>query len=135
MICVEWRPEFLVGVEEVDSQHRQLFVMISRLREAIDQQAAADELQMMLDGLVVYLKEHFGCEESLLAGHPGWSEHHRQHWRFTEKVLHFLREFKRSKGQGGNDLAMEICDFLCGWLQEHSVAMDRCFFTDNDASA
>ncbi len=134
MVCTEWRDTFLVGVDEVDVQHRQLFSMLTNLHAAIERQVDADDLVVILDGLVTYLKEHFSCEEALLAGHPRWGEHHRQHWWFTEKVLYFMREFKRAEGLDRNPLAMEICGFLCGWLQEHIVMMDRSYFLRNDLS-
>ncbi|MDH3360345.1 MAG: bacteriohemerythrin [Desulfobulbaceae bacterium] len=130
MSCSEWRQEFLVGVEEVDAQHQQLFGMLSHLQEAITRRAEDSELGVIVDGLIVYLKEHFDCEQALLLDHPGWPEHHRQHWQFTEKVLWFLREFKRSEGQGGNGLAHEMYDFLCGWLKEHIVEVDRRYFLE-----
>ena len=135
MVCLQWRPEFMVGVEEVDIQHQQLFAMLSRLGVAIERQADHDDLLEILDGLVAYLKEHFSCEEALLKSHPGWEEHHRQHWRFTEKVLKFLRDFGRTEGRGNNGLAREIYDFLCGWLQEHIVVMDRRYFREEVSSA
>lgn len=134
MVCVEWRQEFLVGVEEVDGQHRHLFAMLATLRDAIEQQADYHDLLVILNDLVVYLREHFSCEQALLHSHPRWAEHHRQHWRFTEKVLYFLREYKRLKGSNGNTLAVEIYDFLCDWLQAHIVAVDRCYFAELDAA-
>ena len=131
MVCLQWRQEFMVGVEEVDAQHRQLFAMLSRLHAAIEQQAADTDLGEILDDLVVYLKEHFSCEEELLKSHPGWEEHHRQHWQFTEKVLGFLWQLKRSEGRGGNGLAREMYEYLCHWLQEHIVEIDRRYFKES----
>lgn len=135
MGCVEWRQEFLVGVEEVDTQHRQLFSMLSDLYRAIEKRADEEDLLQTIDGLIAYLKEHFSCEEALLRHHPRWEEHHRQHWRFTEKVLHFLLAFKRRKGEGEHhDLSMEIYDFLCNWLQSHILEVDRRYFAEQEAS-
>ncbi|MDH3392615.1 MAG: hemerythrin family protein [Desulfobulbaceae bacterium] len=131
MQCLEWRREFLVGVQDVDAQHQQLFAMLSALYTAIERHADEDDLLQTIDGLLVYLKEHFSREEALLRSHPRWDEHHRQHWRFTEKVLVFLREFKRRKGRGEhNSLALEIYDFLCGWLRAHIVEVDRRYFAE-----
>lgn len=133
MICLEWRQEFLVGDEVVDAQHRQLFEMLASLRAAIEQCAGNSELEAIVDGLVVYLKGHFSCEEDLLRTHPQWDEHHRQHWHFTEKVLYFLREIKRSATRIDNGLACEMYDFLCDWLQKHIVGVDRRYFREKDS--
>jgi len=130
MVCVEWREEFRVGVEEVDAQHQRLFAMLAGLRAGIERQAADTELGALIDDLVAYLKEHFDHEETLLRGHPRWAEHHRQHWRFTENILHFIRDSRRAEGRGGNRLAREMHDFLCSWLQEHIVVMDRNYFQE-----
>ncbi|MDH4320670.1 MAG: bacteriohemerythrin [Desulfobulbaceae bacterium] len=128
MDCVEWREEFRVGVAEIDAQHQRLFAMLAQLRGGIARQETEGELMAFIDGLIDYLKEHFSHEEGLLRDHPRWAEHHRLHWRFTEQILQFLREGKRAEGRGGIRLALEMHDFLCGWLQAHIVGTDREYF-------
>ncbi|MDH5299169.1 MAG: bacteriohemerythrin, partial [Desulfobulbaceae bacterium] len=129
MSVVEWREEFRVGVQEIDGQHRQLFAVLARLDRAAEEEQHAG-LDPILDELVRYLKEHFSAEERLLHTHPRWPEHHRLHWQFTEKTLHFLREWQRADGpEERSRLIAEIRYFLCPWLKDHILKTDRQYFS------
>lgn len=128
--AVEWREDFRVGVEEIDEQHQRLFAMLDRLDRAVAGGEAPDDLVVIVDGLIAYLKEHFGCEENLLGSHPRWPEHHRLHWQFTEQTLRFLRDFQRASDADCLRLATEIRDFLGHWLQDHILQTDRRFFAE-----
>jgi len=134
MACVAWRDAFRVGVEEIDTQHQQLFAILARLDQEVASESSGN-LAITINALVAYLKEHFSREEALLASHPQWQEHHRLHWQFTEQVLRFLRDFKRATGPDCLLLAGEIRDFLARWLQDHILRTDRCFFAGSSQPA
>lgn len=130
MSYIQWREDLQVGITAIDEQHQQLFAKFSRLDEVIEQEKETNELPVILDKLVAYLKEHFSCEESLLKGHPKWPEHHNQHWQFTEHVLKFLWAFKGATASEQRRLAHEIRNFLYQWLQQHIIHTDRQYFKD-----
>ncbi len=128
MTELAWRDAYLVGVEEIDGQHRQLFILLAGLDAALAVNSPAD-LSAAVTGLIDYLKEHFDREEALLGGHPDWPAHHLLHWRFTAQVLGFLRDFKRAGGPESRRLAAEIRDFLLLWLKNHILETDQRFFS------
>ena len=81
------RPQFdskyLVGIDRVDREHRQLFEIAARVYDSL---GASDEAaEAITDAAVIelldYTVTHFASEESLMeeAGYPELESHRRQH--------------------------------------------------------
>ena len=119
-----WSDRFLVGVSEIDGQHRRLIEMVSAFYAALDgRRPAKQALGELLKGLVEYTRYHFATEERLmaLARFPDSQEHRAQHADFTRRVGDLMDRFSR----GRLVLSIEATTFLREWLTDHILVSDK----------
>ncbi len=120
-----WKPEYSVGNEKIDSQHRYLFELWILLDSIKDQEANRLSLQQALLSLFDYVEIHFGDEEQILAAHPDIETHKAIHADFIQQSKSFMDEFQ----QDTLDIH-EVTDFLRHWLIEHIVETDIRYFKE-----
>lgn len=73
--------KYLLGIEELDSQHITVFSMLGELQAACAENAAPDMLGPLAKKLADYLMAHFDHEESFMGAInlPNRAEHKQQH--------------------------------------------------------
>ena len=76
-----------VGVEEIDSQHKELFKMINNLDAAIKNGKPQKEIVRLIGFLDDYVVEHFGTEERYMTDHDyaDYPYHKKKHEWFIEE--------------------------------------------------
>lgn len=119
---LEWKEEYAMGFEQIDSQHRKIFNIINSLNTALQEQHGTDVIWDTLDELVQYADYHFKYEEELFAEfhYAGTAAHVAEHNAYTEHVSHFIMESKES-----NTLPYRVLDFLMEWWTHHITGIDR----------
>jgi len=121
----EWKPEYSVGVAQIDAQHKQLFEMAADLHKAMLSGQAKSALASLLARLVSYTRSHFATEEGLMQSshYSGYAHQKAEHDALTQKVMAFQKDFEA----GRVAVSVEILQFLGGWLREHIGVTDRKF--------
>jgi len=122
MPFAEWSDELSIGIESIDSQHKELIEALNNLNDAYDspnrQRAAETCLTKMKD----YMREHFADEEQFMKDidYPGIETQKREHRQFTDKVSDY-------------DVAQislytpfqDMLDFLKEWFVDHIKTNDK----------
>ncbi len=113
-----WKPEYSVGDEHLDKQHRGLIELIDML----DNQSRMGDV---LERLEIYVDEHFRDEEAMLekAGYPDLAAHKQQHKAFEEWLSVSRRAFREPEVSG--ILCESIRAYLKGWLVNHIMVSDK----------
>jgi hemerythrin len=113
-----WKPEYSVGDDHLDAQHRGLIELINML----DEQSRMGEV---LEKLEIYVDEHFRDEEAMLekAGYPDLAAHKQQHKAFEEWLAVSRRAFREPEVSGM--LRDSIRAYLKGWLVNHIMVSDK----------
>lgn len=113
-----WKPEYSVGDDHLDSQHRGLIELIDML----DSQSRMGEV---LERLEVYVDEHFRDEEAMLekVGYPELAAHKQQHKAFEEWLAVSRRAFREPEVSAM--LRDSIRAYLKGWLVNHIMVSDK----------
>ena len=65
---IEWSNDYVLGIAEIDDQHRALVGMINALDASTHADYSAENMRKMLDELNAYVRDHFAFEERLMAG-------------------------------------------------------------------
>lgn len=125
------RPEFgeqyLVGIEQVDREHRQLFEIAARVHDRVADsgEAALQAARVDVAELIDYTRTHFASEESLMAaaGYPGLAEHRELHQRLLSQV----HDMEMRVELGERYVPVDLSRFLYNWLVCHIRAHDRRF--------
>lgn len=112
---LEWKPEYLLGNDVVDAQHRQIFEYYNNICGTEPQSIDRDRL---LDEFVAFAIEHFAEEEGLMERahyQPALFAHHKaSHERILQSLLGL-----RTKSVD------EILEFFGAWLVDHMLIEDR----------
>jgi hemerythrin len=123
MALFEWKPEYSVQFEIIDSQHKRLFEIANELHVALKGGKGKDQLSALLSNLIAYTKNHFATEENLMRIHsyPDYACHKKLHDELTRQVMQFQKEF-----DAGNSTtsASDVMQFLSDWLRHHIMETD-----------
>ena len=121
---VMWEDEYLVGVDEIDAQHRGLFNLYNALLVAYK---AGDHtiVSHAFEELATYLDKHFSAEEVFWQRDDViYKEHRKLHFDFVKHIL-------RVTGDGNNLESLSgLLDFLSTWLIDHVQTVDKIQFEE-----
>ena len=120
---IEWKPEYSVGIESIDQQHRKLVGLINSLQTAVDYSTGEEFERQALEELVDYTRTHFKYEEGLMEQHgfPDFEAHRAEHERMIAKVNDVMEAYRQDQ-----DNAMKnAITFLKSWLINHINGTDQ----------
>ena len=125
MAVFNWKPEYSVGVAEIDKQHMVLIDMINELYDAMSQGKGQDVLKSILSKLTNYTITHFGWEEKNMSNYnyPESFDHKDAHKVFIAKVTDLNTKFTA----GSTFITIEVGNFLKDWLLNHILKTDKKF--------
>ncbi|MDH4227189.1 MAG: bacteriohemerythrin [Deltaproteobacteria bacterium] len=122
---LEWKSSFLVGVDAIDSQHKELFDKVNSFLKAMGPDKRAAEFEETLKFLEDYVIKHFSDEEKLMHLHcfPHADSHMMQHKEFKNR----LNDFKAAYAAKGITLpfTVEVSGYLTNWLIKHISVLDK----------
>lgn len=123
MEIIEWTESLSVGIAKVDEQHKMLFRMMEELDQAIRNNEESDVVEDVLTNLFNYAQSHFSLEEELFRKYkyPETALHELEHQRFIAKAFAF-KERLSTRRPG---LAIELLNFLSGWVHNHIELTDK----------
>lgn len=118
----------LIGVEEIDAEHKHLFDLLNNAVYILNDQYAGDkytEIKDLLQELQDYAEEHFAHEEAYMKKirDPELILQRPQHLFFEEKVIELM--VKNIDDDDEQQEALEeIINFLARWLYHHIIGSD-----------
>lgn len=118
-----WGPKLILGITEIDDQHKKLVALINQLHKAMKLKKGLRKSGEILNGLVDYTVYHFGYEEELFKkhGYPEKADHVKMHKELVDQVM----EFKSQLEQGKATLTVDLMNFLKDWLKNHIMKKDQ----------
>ena len=118
---MDWKTKCLIGIPEIDEQHKQLFECIDRLENAKDERQRELAVYFVMDELKDYARIHFAVEEIImrLFDYPGLEAHIAEHGEFTARLKSL------AKIELNHDVHAEAGSFLRGWLTKHIMISDK----------
>ena len=121
---IAWSRELETGYEKIDTQHKQLFKMVSDLIESCQRKDSRITIEETLLFLVEYTAKHFADEEkiALLYKYPQFAEHRRMHVKFTELVGNFVKQYEEDGDS--ESLSTTVHKVIVSWLIQHIQGED-----------
>jgi hemerythrin-like metal-binding protein len=120
---MDWYDDYNIDVEPIDSQHKELVAMVSRLQDALSSGAINAEIAHALKFLVEYTQHHFKDEEKIMTaiGFADLDNHRRLHGKLIEEIKNILLDLKKGK----TIHPYQLIDFLTDWLINHIRHEDK----------
>ena len=123
----EFTDEYLIGIDLIDREHRELFNIIGQaehLVKSIDSNTGYDQIIELLNKLKVYTSQHFQDEEEYMESiqYEGLAAQKRAHEAFIDKLENInLDEIEDSP----EEYLQKLLEFLLGWLINHILNADK----------
>lgn len=119
-----WTDDLTVGIWEIDTQHRALFVQLEKLLDACMVGRELDEVVEMMVFLDDYVDSHFEAEERLQreAGYPEYERHRAEHLIFRATLERLKAELVKSGVT--RDFVLRVNQTLIDWLKTHIRSVD-----------
>jgi hemerythrin len=126
---IEWRSEFLLGIEKIDEQHKKLFQIASEIHQAMRNQLVTDkydEIVRLITELKDYTVFHFTYEEEYMSniGYRKLLSHKVEHHDFVEKISNI--DYNRVD-MNQDEYLTELLDFVVDWIAKHIMETDRAY--------
>lgn len=122
---LEWAPEFEIGNEYVDLQHRYFLDLIMRIGDIFKETSDDDYKNRLMTELQKYAEFHFASEENIMIalGLPGVDDHRLLHLRLLEELQHYKMNL-----ESGIKTIDEFLEFITDWFLVHTLHEDRKLF-------
>lgn len=124
METFHWEDSMAVGVSLMDVDHRKLVEILASLQQSMGRSSSSRELvAATIDTLVVYTVDHFRHEEEAMRLHhyPDAEQHTNEHAELMVRLM----AFKERADAGQVASALELMDFLGGYLTTHMLNSDK----------
>ena len=119
---LNWDLTLDIGIDSIDSQHRELFNRLDQLLASIDDGRSNDEVIKTLDFLEEYVVKHFNEEEEI-QNRINYPLLNIQHEEFKGNLKEFRNIFET---QGTSILlAINIQEKLVSWFKNHIMNLDK----------
>lgn len=122
----EWKPEYELGVAEIDNAHHEIFIMAKKLYfQSYRPHESALGAKNSLEFLKNYVIRHFEEEEAYMRqiAYPGYMQHVEQHAKFRDKILPRLENDLRSEHFSG-EIIYRFLTILRLWITRHILIYD-----------
>ncbi len=124
-MTLKWTEDLSVGVDVIDSQHKELFATAAALLEAVGRGEGQGEVTKVIAFLEEYVENHFQMEEMYMkrysyAEYPG---HKMEHTAFIGDFYDLRQELDNDGVTP--DLTIRLVNRLGEWLVQHIGRKDK----------
>jgi hemerythrin len=122
-LFVKWKDEYSIGIDEIDSQHKQLLRLFSMLEEQVRDGQSWSGIHYSIVEMINFARFHFQFEEALmrLYGFADYEEHCAAHRNILVKADSVLGESLQNSTR--DDVAL----FFRDWLVHHIQGDDQSY--------
>lgn len=122
MASLRWKPEYSVGVEAVDHEHRELIELVNRIGKTLISGRPLSEVEDEFGDLHRAISSHFALEERFMRerGYDQLPQHKADH----ERLLDDLREIMDGYRDGRKDSMAQLTEVVDSWFAVHFQTHD-----------
>lgn len=124
---IAWKPEYELGIKEIDAQHIKLVAILNTLIDAMRSGKGRQIAGDILKDLVSYMDTHFKTEEVYFEkfNYAETIAHVAEHEKLRTRVLELVADLDKNKLL----ISGELLRFLTTWLDGHIRRTDRKYIT------
>ena len=120
---MQWNPEYAIGIQEIDDQHKTLLQFIAEFEDAVAGKVHWNTVQPLIVRAREFVRFHFAVEESLMqiVSYPQLVPHRAEH-RYVLNQFAALEQRVLRKG-----MKAELMPMISAWLFQHMTESDKPF--------
>jgi hemerythrin len=124
-MSLEWDESLVLGLDEIDKQHRSIFEQFKKVSEAAQQGKSAAIIEELAAFLFEYAHLHFSTEDGIMVeyGYPKIEVQREEHATFSRDA----NEIRQRIGRQGasKEIAIEATAKLMRWIIQHIRKHDK----------
>ncbi len=116
MTLLTWKPEYSVGIESVDSEHREMIELINAVYDAIEDKKNPQSIEHFLGEVHATISAHFALEERVMrnANYDEFEAHKEDHEELLDEIRDLMDRFFDTPVQGLQLLQENLSDWFAG---------------------
>lgn len=122
MNLLQWKPEYSVGVESVDDEHRDMIAMINTVYQQLGSNPDVARIESFLGDIFSAISGHFALEERLMknAGYAEYEAHKDNHEELLDQIRDLMDDYACDPASGKKKLQ----EGLSTWFAQHFSTFD-----------
>ncbi len=120
-----WRPEYSVGIDDVDDQHKHLLRLLARVGTLTSTGKGGSALSKLMAELQDYAAFHFSSEEHLMKSVALPTSHVQLHLAAHGQYWRSVADFQARLQAGDASVGLALHAFLQSWWLNHICELDR----------
>ena len=116
MSLLAWKPEFSLGVESVDDEHRDMIAMINNAYDQMLNCAEIERPELFLSDIYIAIAAHFAHEERLMvkARYHEYKEHRADHENLLITIRNIMESYLANPEGAQDTLKTGLTDWFTG---------------------
>ena len=122
---LEWSDSYLVGIEELDIEHKDLINRLNQLHNKFyRRQGDKSRIEDYLKEIHDRVQAHFTMEEGMMRDtkYPDFEQHKKEHDNFLGVIDNLIKKYKTSPDYSFTEV---LEDILREWIGNHIAASDH----------
>ncbi len=121
---IEWSDEYLIGIEELDYEHRDLINRLNELHGELIQHNEKGKIEDCLREIQVRVVAHFALEEHFMLdnNYNNYAPHKKEHDDFLALIADLIEQFLTDPDLSYGD---ELEEQLQHWIVNHILTSDQ----------
>jgi len=116
MSLLQWKPEYSVGIQSMDDEHREMIDLINSTYEKLKSDTDADQVEDCLGEILSTISMHFALEERIMrkAGYGEFQAHKDDHELLLDRLRDLMDDFFVDPTNGSSRLEQSLSDWFAG---------------------
>jgi hemerythrin len=121
---LEWDDSFMIGIDELDFEHKVLINDINRLHGELAGHIEKSEIERCLGDIHARMQAHFALEEHVMKDreYEFFDEHKREHEALLNSYTEYMAQFLNDTDVSDST---PIEDSLKHWIVDHILTSDK----------
>ena len=113
---MQWKPEYSVGVESMDDEHREMIDLINDIYDKLGSSPDTDQVEQFLGDIFSTISMHFAMEERLLSkiNYSEYQAHKHDHEELLDQIRDLMDDFAADTSSGAVKLEQSLSDWFAG---------------------
>lgn len=122
MNLLQWKPEYSVGIESMDTEHREMIDLINDVYARLGTSPDAEDIENCLENIYSTISMHFALEERLMRDnlYAEYDDHKEDHEDLLDEIRELMDDFLADTDSG----AVRLQGSLSGWFARHFSTFD-----------
>ncbi len=127
MSLIEWKDEFNLGIEEVDSEHRTLVALINALHDAMLAGAGRADVVEGISEIYALVSAHFEREEAFMREmrYMAFAEHKEDHEVLLDDLREIIERVRSGRGYEEDRLSADLQYWFSDHFRTHDARLHQ----------